>query len=115
MSAADFTAVSGIGYNLAISYQKPDTDYTFAYVVGTMADWAETDAYQMVPDLTTASYTWKWDAGTNTIPAASEFKVKKGTDYSSGNNYVVPTGKKITKVTWSGSTTDALVATDANA
>lgn len=109
---AEAVTLGGASYTVTINWKQNST-FEYAYVVGTMTSWGETDEYRMVPALDTADFTWVYDNDAN-ITAGNSFKCKKGTQYSGGNNYEVTTGYKVTKITWLGGT-DALVASSVSA
>lgn len=107
LNLADNEAVNGknfitsglaeLGYQVDISLTE-DTDYSYAYVVGTMSYWQSQEEYRMVPNIeATDAFEWCWFG---TIDAGSSFKCLKDGTWSSGNNYEATNA--VTSVYWNG-------------
>lgn len=115
VSAADFlTSVSSKEYTITVNWTE-NTTYQYPYVVGTMNNWAETDAYRMVPNIEADNaYEFMLNSSLE-IKAGEKFKCRKGDVWSSGEDYAVQTGKKVTAVYWKGGAGDALSAQSVDA
>lgn len=116
LNLADDDAVNGknfitsglaeLGYQVDISLTE-DTDYVYAYVVGTMNNWQSVEEYRMVPNIEAADeFEWCWFG---TIDIGNSFKCLKESTWSSGDNYEVSTNP-VTSVYWNGSSDAGLTA-----
>lgn len=115
LNLADDDAVNGknfitsglaeLGYQVDISLTE-DTDYSYAYIVGTMNNWQSVEEYRMVPNIeATEGFEWCWFG---TIDTGNSFKCLKDGTWSGGNNYEVT--NTVTSVYWNDSSDAGLSA-----
>lgn len=104
LSDANVIAIAEAEYTVSVYLDNYD-GYGFAYVVGSMTGWQETDAYMMVPMYTTDTFEWQWEGQ---LSGPVEFKAKNGDTWSNGDsgNTVLTEGQTTNGLWWKDGAAD---------
>lgn len=103
LTNSQILAIAEANYSVNITFLD-GIDYDYAYIVGSMTNWQETEAYQMVPSLETLGFQWEYRFAS--ALSGVEFKAKKGDVWSDGSNWTVSSSDQL--VRWTGANTDSL-------
>lgn len=106
ISNGDLKNLAEASYTVNIIWDAP-TEFNFAYVTGSMNDWAVTDEWRMVPMLNTPTFEWtyKVDAAHKAkLVKDTEFKCRVGDTWSPDPNYKISDAEsgKVTGIYWKG-------------